>query len=108
MRTFALVFTIALLTTSNAFALEDCNKISSVPKRLECLQKNILELSAQLQTINDTQIKSINDRLAHILKDDGSYVIQNGTNCLSADAGGAGHLRGCNVGGAPAQFNIHL
>jgi hypothetical protein len=95
----------AAIFSSNALALENCNKFANdneLAKRLECLQKNNEELSSA--------IESLNSLVGNFLKNGEPVVIetQNGGDyCLSNDAGGAGFLRPCNYGGAPARFSIH-
>jgi len=88
---------IAALVTSNAFALEDCNRDGEVNRRLECLQKNNEELAGRVARLDEI--------LKHVLKDDGSYSIQVvGGMCLAGDTGG-NFLRSCaDVHGA--KFHI--
>jgi cytochrome c-type biogenesis protein CcmH/NrfF len=89
MRIFVYAAITALLT-SNAFALEDCNRSSSeseINRRLECLQKNNEELASH--------VARLNEQLKHVLRDDGSYSIQVvGGMCLAGDTTG-NFLRSC-------------
>ena len=86
MRIFVYAAMIAL-ATSNAFALEDCNRDSEVNRRLECLQKNNEELA--------NRVARLDDLLKHVLKDDASYSIQAvGGMCLAGDPSG-NFLRSC-------------
>jgi cytochrome c-type biogenesis protein CcmH/NrfF len=91
---------ITVLATSNAFALEDCNRSSAeseINRRLECLQRNNEELASH--------VAKLSDALKHALRDDGSYQIQVvGGMCLAGDTAG-NFLRGCtDVHGA--KFRI--
>ena len=96
MRTFVYA-AITALASSNAFALEDCNRDGEVNRRLECLQKNNEELANRVARLDEV--------LKHVLKDDAQYSIQAvGGMCLAGDPSG-NFLRRC-VDTPGAKFHI--